>query len=120
MTENLPIRPRWTFSQRSPANSAKRCFPQAEASRSASPSSSAAPPANLPCGLETPTGDPAKARLSRPASAWLVWPAGIASTGLAARDLGSLDTLLQRCQQVDDLAAGVLGSGYLPDLAALQ
>ena len=52
---NVPIRPRWTCTQRRPLNSTNRCLPAACAPRRIDPSISAAAPANRPCGEETAT-----------------------------------------------------------------
>ena len=76
-TVKLPIRPRCTCSQRSSANSTRRCLPREVARSSRWPFSSAAPSSNLPCGLVTSGVVPANASWRSRARANSVWPSGM-------------------------------------------
>src|SRR6478609_2510528 len=89
---HAPYRPRCTRSQRSGARAPsgakprKSCLPQASLATRTCPSRSAAPAANRPCGLLTPSGCPVKSSPNARASRWTVWPSGT-SGGRAARRL---------------------------------
>src|SRR3954451_420764 len=79
MTSNLPISPRCTCTNRSPANSTNRCLPADSAPSSSCPSSTAASAENRPWGLLTRTGRPPNATSSSAARRWRVCPSGIGS-----------------------------------------